>query len=46
MSRPGPSTNVTKGLSFSGEPLPEFVMDIVRAGGLVPWVRARVGEPA
>ena len=38
--------NVTKGTSFAVEPLPEFVMDIVRAGGLVPWVRARVGEPA
>jgi 3-isopropylmalate/(R)-2-methylmalate dehydratase small subunit len=42
----GTVQNVTKGLSFSVEPLPDFVMDIVRAGGLVPWVRARVGEPA
>ena len=38
--------NVTKGEVFPAEPLPDFVMDIVRAGGLVPWVRARVGEPA
>jgi 3-isopropylmalate/(R)-2-methylmalate dehydratase small subunit len=28
---------------FAADPLPDFVMDIVRAGGLVPWVRARVG---
>jgi len=38
-------SNRTKDLSFQVEPLPDFVMDIVRAGGLVPWVRARVGEP-
>ncbi|MGH2755838.1 MAG: 3-isopropylmalate dehydratase small subunit [Actinomycetota bacterium] len=38
--------NVTRGQRFAVEPLPDFVMDIVRAGGLVPWVRARVGEPA
>ncbi|MFP5351737.1 MAG: 3-isopropylmalate dehydratase small subunit [Actinomycetota bacterium] len=36
-------TNVTKGLSFDTEPLPEFVLEIVRAGGLIPWVRARKG---
>lgn len=35
--------NVTKGLTFRTEPLPSFVMDIVNAGGLVPWVRSRVG---
>jgi 3-isopropylmalate/(R)-2-methylmalate dehydratase small subunit len=39
-------TNLSKDLVFEVEPLPDFVMDIVRAGGLVPWVRARVGEPA
>lgn len=36
-------TNVTKGLVFDTEPLPEFVLEIVRAGGLIPWVRARKG---
>lgn len=35
--------NHSKNERFAAEPLPEFVMDIVRAGGLVPWVRARVG---
>ncbi len=33
----------TKGVTLEAEPLPDFVMDIVRAGGLVPWVRNRVG---
>ena len=36
-------TNVTKGLVFDTEPLPEFVLEIVTAGGLIPWVRARKG---
>lgn len=35
--------NVTKSLEFSAEPLPGFVLDIARAGGLVPWIRQRVG---
>ena len=38
--------NITKGLAFNAEPLPEFVMDIVRAGGLVNWVREQHGVPA
>ena len=33
----------TLGLEFPAEPLPEFVQEIVAAGGLVPWVRARRG---
>jgi 3-isopropylmalate/(R)-2-methylmalate dehydratase small subunit len=35
--------NVTRGLTWKSEPLPEFVLEIVRSGGLVPWVRERVG---
>ena len=38
--------NVTKGRGFPVEPLPGFVMEIVRAGGLVPWVAARHGKVA
>jgi 3-isopropylmalate/(R)-2-methylmalate dehydratase small subunit len=38
--------NATKGKEFAVEPLPEFVMEIVRAGGLVPWVAARHGKVA
>lgn len=37
----GVVTNVTRGQTFTSEPLPDFVMDIVRAGGLVEWVRSR-----
>lgn len=33
--------NVTTDTTYEAEPLPEFVTDIVRAGGLVPWVLAR-----
>ena len=35
--------NLTKDVSFDTEPLPEFVMEIVRAGGLVDWVREHHG---
>ena len=34
--------NVTRNQEYQAEPLPEFVMDIVRAGGLVGWVKQRV----
>jgi 3-isopropylmalate/(R)-2-methylmalate dehydratase small subunit len=34
--------NVTNGEEYPVEPLPDFVMDIVRAGGLVGWVRGRM----
>jgi 3-isopropylmalate/(R)-2-methylmalate dehydratase small subunit len=36
--------NNTKGLTFDAEPLPDFVMEIVRSGGLVNWVRERWGQ--
>jgi 3-isopropylmalate/(R)-2-methylmalate dehydratase small subunit len=39
----GVVVNRTKGVSLPAEPLPEFVQGIVAAGGLVPWVRARLG---
>jgi 3-isopropylmalate/(R)-2-methylmalate dehydratase small subunit len=38
--------NRTKGLSFASEPIPDFVMEIVRAGGLVNWVRSHRGVSA
>jgi 3-isopropylmalate/(R)-2-methylmalate dehydratase small subunit len=38
--------NESKGREWRGEPLPDFVMDIVHAGGLVEWVRNRVGTAA
>ena len=39
----GVVTNKSSGQTFSVEPLPPFVLEIVAAGGLVPWVRARKG---
>jgi 3-isopropylmalate/(R)-2-methylmalate dehydratase small subunit len=38
--------NRTTGRSHTAEPLPEFVMEIVSAGGLVEWVRSRRGQVA
>ncbi|CAN5659675.1 3-isopropylmalate dehydratase small subunit [soil metagenome] len=37
----GRMRNLTRKLSYEGEPLPAFVMEIVRSGGLVPWIRSR-----
>lgn len=34
--------NITTGEQFAAEPMPEFVLDIARAGGLVGWVREKV----
>lgn len=44
----GTVRNETKGATYAIEPLPDFVMDIVRAGGLIGWVRQRtaVGSDA
>jgi 3-isopropylmalate/(R)-2-methylmalate dehydratase small subunit len=39
-------TNRTRGRDFYADPLPEFVLAITRVGGLVPWVRARLGTDA
>ncbi len=35
--------NLTKGTEFRAEPLPEFVLEIVSAGGLVNYVRKKLG---
>lgn len=35
----GTIVNLSKGRSFTAEALPPFVVEIVDAGGLVPWVR-------
>jgi 3-isopropylmalate/(R)-2-methylmalate dehydratase small subunit len=39
----GTIRNLTTGAGLIGEKLPEFVMRIVEAGGLVPWIRMRNG---
>jgi 3-isopropylmalate/(R)-2-methylmalate dehydratase small subunit len=38
----GDLLDVARGHRFHGEELPEFVDEIVRCGGLVPWVRRRL----
>jgi 3-isopropylmalate/(R)-2-methylmalate dehydratase small subunit len=38
----GDFVNLTRGLRFTGEPLPAFVAEIVDSGGLVPWARKRL----
>jgi len=35
-------TNVTRGMTFSSHPYPEFMMGIIKAGGLVEYTRARL----
>jgi 3-isopropylmalate/(R)-2-methylmalate dehydratase small subunit len=35
--------NATKGERFAARPHPEFVLEIIERGGLVPWVRERLG---
>ena len=37
--------NLTKNRTFEAEPLPDFILDIVERGGLVEWVKSRVGTP-
>jgi 3-isopropylmalate dehydratase small subunit len=34
--------NLSKGTEFRGEPMPEFVQEIATAGGLVPYVKAKL----
>ncbi len=38
----GTVTNVTKGRSFQAEPFPGFMLEIVKAGGLVAYTRAKL----
>ena len=39
----GVIVNLTKGETYQAAPLPEFIQGIIQAGGLVEYVRARVG---
>ena len=36
--------NLTKGREYSFQPLPEFMMGLLKAGGLIPFVRERLGR--
>ena len=32
-------TNLTKGETYTAEPFPAFIQEIVKAGGLLPWIK-------
>jgi 3-isopropylmalate/(R)-2-methylmalate dehydratase small subunit len=36
--------NLTRGDEYRAEPFPKFMNDLLRMGGLVPWVRERLEE--
>lgn len=38
----GTITNETKGLTFQAEPFPEFMLDIMEAGGLVEYTKRKL----
>ncbi len=40
----GEVENVTRGTRLEATPLPEFMQDILRSGGLMPWVKRQLGE--
>ena len=35
--------NLTRGPTYRAEPFPEFLREIIRAGGLIPYTRKRLG---
>lgn len=37
----GVITNITTGKSWQGEPYPEFMQNIIKAGGLIPYINAK-----
>ncbi len=39
----GAIRNLTRGVEYQARPLPEFVLEIVAAGGLIPYVRRQLG---
>lgn len=38
----GRISNSARGLTFFAKPYPEFMLDIVAAGGLIEWVKGRL----
>jgi 3-isopropylmalate/(R)-2-methylmalate dehydratase small subunit len=34
------------GVSYPAQPLPEFMSELLQAGGLVPWIGARLAGPS
>jgi 3-isopropylmalate dehydratase small subunit len=42
----GTITNERTGSQSAASPFPEFIMDIIKAGGLVPFTRERLSKPS
>jgi 3-isopropylmalate/(R)-2-methylmalate dehydratase small subunit len=42
----GTVENVTRGATYEAVPLPPFMEDLIRRGGLLPYVKARLDEGA
>ena len=42
----GTITNITTGQSFTAEPFPPFIAEIIQAGGLIERTRAKLSMPA
>ncbi len=40
----GVITNITKNKTYQGTPFPEFMQDIIKAGGLMNYVKGRVSK--
>jgi len=40
----GTIENRTTGMKYQVEPLPEFLLDMINAGGLMPWLHQRLQE--
>jgi 3-isopropylmalate/(R)-2-methylmalate dehydratase small subunit len=40
--RTGVIKNTTTGATLQAQPLPEFVLEILEAGGLIPWLKRRL----
>ncbi len=39
----GTVENLTRGKSYAAEPFPEFMQELISHGGLLPYVKARIG---
>ncbi|UCH35010.1 MAG: 3-isopropylmalate dehydratase small subunit [Armatimonadota bacterium] len=39
----GTISDVTRGKTYQAQPFPEFLQDIISAGGLIPYTRRRLG---
>jgi len=39
----GTIVNVTKGLTFKAEPYPDFMLELISAGGLIEYLKRRIG---